>query len=165
VTTLAGSAGNKGGNDGPGSAARFANPKGVAVDGSGNVYVADYGNATIRKIRPDGVVKDFAEVLDASAVAVDGSGNIYVTDSTTIRKITPDGVVTTLAGSAGIMGSNDGPGSEARFHWPSGVAVDGSGNVYVAERENFTIRKITQKAVVTLPTSGGVQAPAQTPPP
>jgi streptogramin lyase len=167
VTTLAGTAGSSGSADGTGSAARFDYPEGVAVDGSGNVYVADYNNHTIRKITPAGVVTTLAGTAGArgsadgtgnaarftfpKGVAVDGSGNVYVADggNNAIRKITPAGVVTTLAGTAGSYGSADGTGSAARFWGPSGVAVDGSGNVYVADTSNNTIRKITPAGVVT----------------
>ena len=123
----------------------------MAVDSSGNVYVADTGNDTIRKITPAGVVTTLAgsagNVGSADGtgsaarfyyplgVAVDSSGNVYVadTDNYTIRQITPAGVVTTLAGLAGNSGSADGTGSAARFYYPSGVAVDSTGNVYVAD--------------------------------
>ena len=151
VSTLAGLAGSSGSADGTGSAARFYYPTGVAVDGSGNVYVADTGNYTIRKITPAGVVSTLAGLAGSTGsadgtgsaarfyypygVAVDGSGNVYVADTGnyTIRKITPAGVVSTLAGTAGSSGSADGTGSAARFNYPTGVAVDGSGNVYVAD--------------------------------
>jgi DNA-binding beta-propeller fold protein YncE len=78
-------------------------------------------------------------------VAVDGDGNLYVADSSnhTIRKITPAGVVTTLAGAAESYGSADGTGPLARFNEPYGVAVDGDGNIYVADRSNHAIRKFT----------------------
>ena len=169
VSTLAGNA-FTGSNDGTGSAASFRFPMGVAVDGSGNVYVADNGNNKIRKITPAGVVSTLAGIgLTGSSdgtgsaarfngpigVAVDGSGNVYVADygNHTIRKITPAGVVSTLAGSAGQFGSSDGTGSAARFSNPTGVAVDGSGNVYVADIGNNTIRKITPAGVVS--TIGG----------
>ena len=90
-------------------------------------------------------------------VAVDGSGNIYVSNfrshvsggAHTIDKVTPEGVVTTLAGSAGANGSADGTGSDARFYGPAGVAVDGDGNVYVADFYNDLIRKVTPSGVVT----------------
>jgi hypothetical protein len=161
VTTLAGLAGSAGSADGTGSAARFNTPEGVAVDGSSNVYVADSGNHTIRKITPGGVVTTLAGLAGSSGsadgtgsaarfnfpvgVALDGSGNVYVADSlnNTIRKMTSAGVVTTLAGLAGSAGSADGAVSAARFNEPFGVAVDGSGNIYVADTFNFTIRKIT----------------------
>jgi sugar lactone lactonase YvrE len=82
-------------------------------------------------------------------VAVDSAGNVYVADGNTIRKVTAAGVVTTLAGTAGTSGSADGTGTAARFDVPSGVAVDSAGNVYVADRDNRTIRKVTAAGVVT----------------
>ena len=162
VSTLAGLAGKVGSPDGTGTAARFDCPEGVAVDGSGNVYVADTYNHTIRKITSDGVVTTLAGLAGLagsagsadgtgsaarfnwpSGVAVDGSGNVYVADTgkNTIRKITTGGVVSTLAGTAGRSGSADGTGSAARFDNPYGVAVDGSSIVYVADTYNNTIRK------------------------
>ena len=158
VSTLAGS-GGYGSADGTGSAASFNRPYGVAVDGSGNVYVADGGNNTIRKVSPSGVVSTLAgsgswgssdgtggaaSFNQPTGVAVDGSGNVYVADQNNnkIRKVSPSGVVSTLAGS-GISGSSDGTGSDASFYYPNGVAVDGSGNVYVADYNNNLIRKIT----------------------
>ena len=167
VTTLAGTAAVTGSADGTGSAARFNYPTGVAVDSSGNVYVADLSNNTIRKVTPGGVVTTLAGTAAVtgsadgtgsaarfyypSGVAVDSSGNVYVADqfNHTIRKVTPGGVVTTLAGTAGVDGSVDGTGSAASFKRPQGVAVDSSGNVYVADYYNHTIRKVTPSGVVT----------------
>ncbi|HEY3857743.1 MAG TPA: hypothetical protein VGO67_25445 [Verrucomicrobiae bacterium] len=167
VTTLAGLAGSPGSADGTNSTARFNDSSGLAVDGSGNVYVADTGNQTIRKITPDGVVTTLAgsvgiygsaDGTNSTArffapfgVAVDSSGNVYVGDSGNqmIRKITPTGVVTTLAGLAGSIGGDDGTGSAALFDFPRGVAVDGSGNIFVADYYNYTIRKITPEGAVT----------------
>ena len=168
VSTLAGSAGQRGDGNGTGAGARFDGPQGVAVDGSGNVYVGDYGNNDIRKISSTGVVIRLAgdgpgragmtnatgtaaRFSGPSGVAVDGSGNSYVADTWNhiIRKITPAGVVSTLAGSPGEFGSADGTGADARFRGPQSVAVDGSGNVYVADTYNFTIRKILPSGEVS----------------
>ena len=167
VTTFAGAASWSGSADGTGAAASFFYPTGVAVDGWGNLFVSDNFNHTIRKITPAGVVTTFAgtagsagsadgtgaaaRFLNPSGVAVDGSGNLFVTDSynQTIRVITPTGVVTTLAGTVGSLGSADGTGAAAKFHYPNAVAVDGAGNVFVADTGNNTIRKITPAGVVT----------------
>jgi len=167
VTTLAGLAGFPGSTDATGSAARFSSPHGVAVDTAGNVFVADRNNHTIRKVTSAGVVTTLAGTAGSSGstdatgsaarfdnpigVTVDTAGNVFVADTynSTIRKVTSGGVVTTLAGTAGVNGSNDGTGSAARFNLPHGVAVDALGNVFVADNANHTIRKITSAGVVT----------------
>ncbi len=168
VTTLAGTAGVFGSADGTGAAARFNSPTGIATDSAGNVYVADNGNSTIRKITPAGVVSTLAgdasmpagstdgtaaaaRFKHPSGVATDSAGNVYVADdfNSTIRKITPAGVVSTLAGTAGLSGSTDGTGAAARFNFPQGIATDSAGNVYVADTVNSTIRKITPAGVVS----------------
>jgi sugar lactone lactonase YvrE len=170
VTTLAGSAGNPGRSDGTGAAAAFRLPFGVAVDASGNVYVSDSGNYTIRKVTPAGVVSTLAGLAGAfggadgtgtsarfggpGGLAIGSSGTLVVTDNNTIRAITPAGVVTTLAGTPGVYGNEDGAGSAASFRQPSGAAIDGSGAIYVADSGNNTIRKVTAAGVVT--TIGGV---------
>jgi DNA-binding beta-propeller fold protein YncE len=154
VTTLAGTATMHGTTDAAGVAARFGSPFGLAIDGAGNLHVADGSNKSIRKITPDGVVTTLvsnAGFSDPFGIAVDGAGNVYVSDDAndTIRKATTDGVVTTLAGGAGLFGSTDGTGAAARFSNPGGVAVDSAGNVYVADSNNSTVRKVTPEGVVT----------------
>src|ERR1035438_8571457 len=167
VTTLAGSAGNFGSADGTGNSAQFYQPQGMAVDGSGNIYVGDTGNQTIRKVTGLGGVTSLAGLAgnygsadgtggsasfwNPQGIALDGSANLYVADSfnNTIRQVTPAGVVTTLAGTAGSLGSADGTGAAARFWQPQGVAVDSAGNVCVADSANGTIRRIASGAVVT----------------
>lgn len=178
VTTVAGLSGVLGSTDATGSAARFSYPYGVAADPSGNLYIANDGGRTVRKISSAAVVTtlagsplsgggtvdgigSLARFESPEATAVDAAGNVYVADGTahTVRKISPSGVVTTLAGLGGFSGTADGTGSAARFQYPGGVAVDAGGNVYVADTGNHTIRKITPSGVVTTfagyPTSYG----------
>jgi sugar lactone lactonase YvrE len=147
VTTLSGS-GTPGDANGTGTGAQFKSPSGVAVDASGNLYVSDYGNSRIRKVSSAGEVTTLAGSTAGYAdgegtaatfrgpvgVTVDGSGILYVADynNQRIRKVTSSGVVTTLAGSA--LGSADGTGTSAQFMMPNGVALDGSGNLYVADQ-------------------------------
>src|SRR5581483_2490506 len=133
----------------------------VVADASGNLFVADSGNQTIRKITAGGVVTTFAGTALApgaadghgaaarfnapAALTIDPAGNLYVVDASnyTIRKITPNADVTTVAGTAGATGSTDGTGAAARFFAPDGIAIDGAGNLYVVDSQGSTVRKIT----------------------
>ena len=175
VTTIAGLAGAAGSADGTNGTARFKLPAGLAVDGAGNFYVADNGNATIRILRPsvsggqtNWVVTTIAGLAGSHGgadgtgaaarffnpfgIAADGAGNLYATDygSCTIRMLTPglaagqtNWTVSTIAGSLGGFGSADGTNGAAQFFNPFGIAVDGVGNLCVADSGNETIRKIT----------------------
>jgi hypothetical protein len=172
TTTIAGTATNSGSADGTNNAARFYRPYGVAVDTNGNLYVADTWNHIIRKVTPVGTnwvtttiagaagfpgaadgTNSVAQFYLPAGVAVDGGGNVYVADAQnhTIRKVTPvgtnlsaaaDWVTTTIAGSALTSGSADGTNSDALFRWPFGITADSIGNLYVADVDNDTIRKI-----------------------
>lgn len=167
-TTIAG-ASSAGSTDGSGQDARLFRPGAIVVDPTGNLYVADSVNHTIRKITASGAVTTLAGKpgFNGSAdgtgsdarfhypygITIDSTGNLYVSDrgNSTIRKITSTGVVTTIAGSAGSSDSTDGTGSAARFNNPEGITVDSAGNLYVADMENNLIRKITPaRAVSTL---------------
>ena len=157
VSTLAGS-GVSGFADGEGASAKFFWPLDVAVDASGNVYVADDGNGRIRKITPDGVVSTRAQLSTPNGIAVDGSGNIYVTHSgCRVSKIAADGTVSALAGSP-WTGFAEGAGEDARFYYPHGVAVDASGVIYVADGYNHRIRKITADGVVSTRAGTGISS-------
>jgi len=177
---LAGGLGGPGNLDGTGAAARFRLPStttsGIARDAADNLYLADQGNHTIRKITPSGVVSTFAGAAGVSgaadgpaadarfnlpmAVAVDALGNVFVSDSgnATVRKITPTGVVSTLAGKAGVRGIDDGPGASARFNYPGGIAVDAGGNLYLTDVGDTTgrVRMVSTQGMVS--TLGGAQA-------
>lgn len=139
------------------SSAQFNRPWGVAVDPSGNLYVADSGNNVIRKITSAGSVTTvaglagFAGNLDGTGtnarlngpvgIAIDGSGNLLVSEtSNTLRIITPAAVVSTIAGAAGVAGSLNGNGSLARFNFPASLAVDGNENLFIADSLNSTVR-------------------------
>ncbi|MDO3626563.1 NHL repeat-containing protein [Mucilaginibacter sp. BT774] len=175
VTTFAGST-NGGYGDGLGTAALFSNPAGIASDASGNLYISDSFNNRIRKIAPDGTVTTVAgngnagynttdtpaadaEFYGPQGLAVDAQGNIFVADfgNNVIREITTAGVVKTVAGS-GIAGYADGAAlTAAKFRSPVAVAVDQSGNLFVADRDNNMIRKITSAGVVS--TIAGTKTP------
>lgn len=164
VTTFAGISGSSGSGDGQGTAAEFYGPTGLALDASGNLYVADTQNHLIRKITPSGAVTTVAGValspgfVDGPAnsarfygprgIAVAGDGSIYVADSANnkVRKIFGT-LVTTLAGNG--AGSADGTGTGALFSQPDSIAIDSSGTLFVSDMGNYTIRKITTQRVVT----------------
>jgi hypothetical protein len=173
---LAGGIGEEGDVDGVGAAARFHWPCGVASDGAGNLFVADRENETIRQVViATGAVTTLAGSpgLDGTAdgtgsdarfsiplgVALDGAGNLFVGDfiNHTIRKVViATRIVTTLAGAPSIPGMRNGTGSDARFNYPAGLAVDGTGNLFVADSDNYAIRKvvIATGEVTTLAGSG-----------
>ncbi len=176
VSTLAGS-GTNSLVDGTGTGSSFSFPKGITVDGLGNVYIGDFSNNAIRKITPLGVVTTLAGgvLLPGSingtgsgasfngptGLAVDSLGNVYVADyfNHKIRKITSSGVVTTFAGS-GAQGYLNGIGTAADFNYPTGVAVDDSGNVFVADYGNDVIRKISPTGIVTTLAGSNTQGSA-----
>ncbi len=177
VSVLAGSDSTQGYVDNTGTAAVFNSPRALTVDGQGNVYVADTGNSAIRRIAPDGTVTTIAGsgtkggtdgkgMLAAfnqpAGIVLDTTGNLYVADTIndTIRKVAPDGTVTTWVGVLGVAGYEDGAGSAALFNQPTGLAIDHSGNIYVADTGNEVIRKVapdgTVQSLAGLPTVAGL---------
>ena len=144
---------------------RFDNPSGIAVDKAGNIYVADWNNDEVRKITGQGTTTIIAGSRNPGAsngiskaatfylpggIAVDGKGNIFVADTynNMIREIKPNGWVTTLAGQK-KKGAQDGKGATAAFLHPQGIAIDGLGNIIVADMGNNTIRQVSTGGIVT----------------
>jgi hypothetical protein len=166
ITTVAGN-GNWGysGDGGSATNATLNWPDGLAVDGQGNLYIADGCNGVIRKVDASGVITTVAGngswgytgdggfATNATlnwlgGIAVDGSGNLYIadTDNSVIRKVDVSGVITTLAGNNSLGGGYSGDGgaaANAALNWPSGVEVDGSGHLYIADAGNSVIRAVT----------------------
>ncbi len=168
VTTYAGSPQTWGSENDWREDALFDTPSGLALDAAGNLFIADEGSSTIRKITPAGMVSTFAgkayeqgaddggrseaRFLNPAALCFDPAGNLYVADSgfNNIRKITPTGMVTTLAGDAEVAGHKDGQGKAAHFQSPVGIVYDSVLKaLFVADRDNFVIRKVTLTGAVT----------------
>lgn len=169
VRTIAGSPGEAGSTDGTGSAARFGKPTSLTIDKAGNIFVADSGNFTIRRVTQGGVVTTITSIIgkgddagnpklvDANYLArgignlaIDKSDNVFFADTNNavIRKMTPDGTLSTVAGMREHPGNQDGPANLARFAEPEGsMAADSAGNVYVSA--NRTIRKIAPDGSAT----------------
>jgi sugar lactone lactonase YvrE len=153
VSTLAGTnAGQPGKADGTGTLASFWIPISIALDPTGNLYVTDAANGLIRKITPAGVVTTIKtsglSFTYPWGITIDAAGNLYVTDANTVLKITTAGVVSILAGNSkpGVL---NGTGSSAYFNSPAGIAADATGNLFVADNHDNSIRKVTPAAVVT----------------
>ncbi len=164
--TVAGNGANVGsysGDGGPATDATLNQPNGVAVDALGDIFIADSGNNVVRKVDPRGYIStvagsrhwgytgDGGSALDADlewpmAVTVDTAGNLYIADffNAAVRKVDPSGIITTVAGNGhpGYAGDG-GPATSAQLYLPSGVAVDGSGNLYIADSGNSAVRKVS----------------------
>ena len=170
ITTVAGT-GERGygGDGGPAVEARLNGPRGVAVDGSGNLYIADSGNHRIRRLEASGIITtvagngergfggDGGAAVEAQlylplGVAVDGSGALYIADTFNrrIRRVDRSGTITTVAGNGGIgYGRGGGPAVRTSLNVPLGVAVDGSGNLYIAESDQNRIHRVDASGIIT----------------
>ena len=175
VTTVAGNGNfSYSGDGGMATNATFSYPEGIAVDGAGNLFIADTGNDRIRKVGTNGFIStvagnDYGYFGDGglatnallafpAGVFVDVSGNLFIADQNNqrIRKVTPDGVITTVAGN-GLSGySGDGGlATNASLNYPTGVAVDGKGNLFIADQDNGRIRKVSPDGVITTVAGNG----------
>jgi sugar lactone lactonase YvrE len=163
------------GDDGPALAAQLNSPEGVAVDGDGNLFIADFGNQRIRKVSTTGVISTIAgngsegfggdggpatsaELFRPSGIAFDGAGNLLVADSgnSRIRQITPSGVIATVAGNGLADFSGDGgPATSAALKAPRRVASDSAGNLFIADSGNNRIRKIAPSGVISTVAGSG----------
>lgn len=176
IYTIAGN--GTSGFSGDGGQATLASIKfafGVAVDASGNVYIADTQNHRIRKVTTTGVISTIAgttqgfsgdggpavaaEFNNPTSIAIDGSGNLYITDwnNHRIRKIDVSGTITTIAGNGTIGFSGDGgPATSAQLNYPWGVAADFAGNVFIADFINWRIRKVSTTGTITTIAGNGI---------
>jgi RHS repeat-associated protein len=178
ITTVAGDGTQSySGDGGPATQAKLYNPHGVAVDTAGNIYIADPGNHCIRKVDTSGTITTVAgdgtqgysgdggpaaqaKLYNPLGVAVDASGNIYIADMLNhcIRKVDTSGIITTVAGDGTQSYSGDGgPAAQAKLDFPCGVAVDASGNIYIADSYNHRVRKVDTSGIITTVSGDGTQ--------
>ncbi|MFF1481357.1 RICIN domain-containing protein [Streptomyces sp. NPDC058301] len=164
------------GDDGLAAAAELNCPYGVAVDSTGNLYIADTDNHRVRQVTPDGQIRTIAgtgtpgfsgdgesaataQLNSPYGVAVDGAGDLYITDAENhrVRRVAGDGTISTVAGTGtdGFSG-DDGPATSAQLNYPFGLAVDCVGALYIADYVNNRVRKVAAAAMAGLPESGTV---------
>jgi uncharacterized protein (TIGR03437 family) len=186
ITTIAGSGsfgigpGSFSGDGGPATSATLDNPLHVAVDASGNLFIADTFNHRIRKVSASGIITTVAgngtggfsgdggpatsaELNQPSDVAVDASGNLFIADAfnNRIRMVSAGGIITTVAGSGNVgnvaccFSGDGGPATSAYLNYPRGIAVDGSGNLFIADSFNNRIRKVSVSGIITTVAGGG----------
>jgi len=161
IRTIAGT-GTSGssGDGGPATSARLAVPLGLKLDASGNLYILDTGNFTIRKVTADGVIQAFARAGSPADIAFDSEGNAYIADNQlhVVDKLTAAGVPSRVAGTPLVPGysGDGGPATAATLNGPVGLAFDNAGNLYVSEARNHVIRKITPDGMISTVAGTGI---------
>ena len=173
IKTIAGTGAYGFSGDGvPATSAVFGTLAGVAVDGHGNVFLADRYCACVRKVSAGGTITTFAGTaerrgfagdggpatsaqLDPTGVAVDGQGNVYIADGDRVRRVDPHGTITTVAGGGKGGLGDGGPATSARLVVPEGVAVDGKGNLYIADVGHSRVRKVSPDGTIRTVAGGG----------
>lgn len=176
IITVAGDGGfGNSGDGGPATRAQLRLPKGVTVDGQGNLFIADTGNDVVRKVSPDGIITPIAgsgtagysgdgglatsaQLKNPSGVTLDNQGNLLIADYSNLRlrKVTPAGLITTVAGTGALGYSGDGgPATSARLYGPNDVALDGQGNIFLPDGFNYRIRKVSPAGVISTVAGNG----------
>ncbi len=170
ITTIAGTGiAGFSGDIGQATAAELHNPNGISLDATGNIYIADYRNNRIRMINTAGIITTIAgngiggysgdggqataaELRGPDEIKFDLLGNIYISDvqNQRIRKVNTAGIISTIAGSgAGGFGGDGGPATAAQLTWPNGIAIDISGNLYIADTWNQCVRMVNTAGIIT----------------
>ena len=176
ISTVAGNGTNGySGDGGAATSAELSNPGGVAVDASGNLFIADSGNYRIREVGTNGIITTVAgngtngysgdggpatqaELNVPIGPFLDAFGNLFILDlhNNVIRKVGTDGIITTVAGNGTVGYSGDGgPATKAELYWPNGVAVDASGNLFIADTDNNVIREVGTNGIITTVAGNG----------
>ena len=177
ITTIAGGSVGYSGDGGPAAGAQLRYPQGLALDASGNLYIADTNNNRIRKVSPSGIISTVAgngtfsysgdggsagsaQLYLPGGVTLDNSGNLYISDqlNNRIRKVSYNGIITTVAGNGTKGYSGDGGlATNAQLYEPVGVAVDASGNLYIADGGNDRVRKVSPSGIITTVVGNGIK--------
>jgi sugar lactone lactonase YvrE len=176
ITTVAGNgAWGYSGDGGAATNARLDTPYGVEVDASGNLFIADYANSRVRKVGTNGIITTVAgngtngysgdggaatnaELHYPYAVAVDASGNLFIADyfNDRIRRVGTNGIITTVAGNGTAGYSGDGgAATNAELNYPSGVALDASSNLFIADSDNNVVRRVSTNGIITTVAGNG----------
>jgi uncharacterized protein (TIGR03437 family) len=178
IATIAGTGGGGyAGDGGPATIAQIGNPAGLALDSAGNLYISHYTafDCVVRKVVPTGVITTVAGTSNCGysgdggpatnallnrpeGLALDSTGNLYIadTDNQRIRKVAPNGIITTVAGTGNYRYDGDGgPATSFSLNYPYGVALDGAGNLYIADANNYRIREVSALGTITTVAGNG----------